>query len=69
MKCRHCDVEFQRPDGVPIPHDRCTRCHEEIEALNEGKTYEAGKPMMITNTIIAAALMGVIGFLMVALWN
>lgn len=46
MKCRHCDVEFQRSDGVPIPHDRCTRCHEEIEALNEGKKHDAGKPMM-----------------------
>lgn len=35
MKCRHCDVVFRRPVEVPIPHDRCTRCHEEIEALAE----------------------------------
>lgn len=41
MKCRLCDVEFLRPVEVPIPHDRCTRCHEKIEALNEmGKKYE-----------------------------
>ena len=63
MKCKHCDVEFRRPDGVPIPHDRCTRCHEEIEALNEGKKHGAGKPMMKTKAIITAALMGVSGFL------
>ena len=31
--CRHCDITFQRPDTAPIPHDRCERCHEEIEAL------------------------------------
>lgn len=42
MKCRHCDVEFNRPVEVPIPHDRCTRCHEEMD----GKKYDAGKPMM-----------------------
>lgn len=36
MKCRHCDVEFQRSVEVPIPHDRCTRCHEEM-GWNEGK--------------------------------
>lgn len=42
MKCRHCGVEFRRPVEVPIPHDRCTRCHEEIDAMgwNEGKKYE-----------------------------
>lgn len=62
MKCRHCDVEFLRPDEVPIPHDRCTRCHEEIEALNGGKKHDVGKPMMKTKTIITAALMGVSGF-------
>lgn len=32
-KCRHCDMSFRRDDAVPIPHDRCERCHEEIEAL------------------------------------
>lgn len=71
MKCRHCDVEFRRPDGVlPIPHDRCSRCHEEIEALNEmGKKHGTGKPMMKTKAIIAAALMGVSGFLLVVLWS
>lgn len=31
--CRHCDIRFNRPDAAPIPHDRCERCHEEIEAL------------------------------------
>ena len=68
MKCRHCDVEFQRLVEMPIPNDRCSRCHEEIEALYEGKKYDAGKPMMKTKTIITAALMGVIGFFMVAIW-
>lgn len=63
MKCRHCDVEFRRPVEVPIPHDRCARCHEEIEALNGGKKQDAVKPMMKTKTIITAALMGVSGFL------
>ena len=69
MKCRHCDVEFRRPAEVQIPHDRCSRCHEEIEAMNGGKKHGAGNPMMKTKTIIAAALMGVIGFLMEVLWN
>lgn len=32
-KCKHCDVTFQRPDSVPIPDDRCTRCDEEISAM------------------------------------
>lgn len=68
MKCRHCDVEFLRPLEVPIPHDRCNRCHGEIEALYEGKKYDAGKPAMKTKAIIAAALIVVSGFLMVALW-
>ena len=31
--CRNCDITFQRPDTAPIPHDRCERCHEEIEAF------------------------------------
>lgn len=31
--CRHCDMSFQRDDAAPIPHDRCERCHEEIEAM------------------------------------
>src|SRR5690625_5602535 len=31
--CRHCDRRFIRPDAAPIPHDRCERCHEGIEAL------------------------------------
>lgn len=70
MKCRLCDVEFLRPVEVPIPHDRCTRCHEKIEALNEmGKKHGTGKPMMKTKAIIAAALMGVSGFLLVVLWS
>lgn len=30
--CRNCRVQFRRPDEAPIPHDRCERCHEEIEA-------------------------------------
>lgn len=32
-KRRHCDIRFNRDDAAPIPHDRCERCHEEIEAL------------------------------------
>lgn len=31
--CRHCDIRFNRDDAAPIPHDRCERCHEEIEAM------------------------------------
>lgn len=31
--CRHCDITFQRTDSAPIPHDRCERCHEEMEAF------------------------------------
>lgn len=68
MKCRHCDVEFLRTNRLPIPHNRCSRCHEEIEAMNGGKKHGAGNPMMKTKTIITAALMGVIGFFMVAIW-
>jgi len=34
-KCRHCGIEFQRSDDSPTPHDRCERCHEEIEALGD----------------------------------
>ena len=43
MKCRHCDIEFRRPVEVPIPHDRCTRCHEEIEALAEAEKRREAK--------------------------
>lgn len=31
--CRHCDNPFKRDIGIRIPRDRCSRCHEEIEAL------------------------------------
>lgn len=46
--CRHCGISFQRPDVVPIPHDRCQRCDEEIEALglNVGRKDDNDKPMM-----------------------
>lgn len=30
--CRHCEISFHRDDASPIPHDRCGRCHEEVEA-------------------------------------
>ena len=36
--CRHCDITFSRHDSAPIPHDRCERCHEEIEALSGMQT-------------------------------
>ena len=42
--CKHCGTTFQRPDSVPIPHDRCQRCDEEIGAL--GRKDDQGKPMM-----------------------
>ena len=46
--CRHCGIDFHRPDSVPIPHDRCQRCDEEIEALgvNVGRKDDSNKPMM-----------------------
>jgi hypothetical protein len=31
--CRHCDIEFRRPNVDGIPDDRCTRCDDEIKAL------------------------------------
>ena len=32
-KCKHCDIMFLRSDDTPTPDDACTRCHEEVEAL------------------------------------
>lgn len=47
--CRHCGISFQRPDIVPIPHDRCQRCDEEIKALKPSPTLrewiEKGQPV------------------------
>lgn len=44
--CGHCDVRFQRADEAPIPHDRCERCHEEIEAF-EGPSTSAPRTLKV----------------------
>lgn len=38
-------MSFQRPDEVPIPHDCCSRCDEEIEAMG-GRKDDGGKALM-----------------------
>lgn len=42
--CRHCDMSFQRDDAVPIPHDRCERCHEEIDAAMKTPAPATDRP-------------------------
>lgn len=32
-QCKPCDVMILRPDNTPTPDDACTRCYEEVEAL------------------------------------
>lgn len=42
--CRHCRIQFRRPDEAPMPHDRCERCHEEIEASTAKPDPQEAKP-------------------------
>lgn len=42
--CRHCDIRFYRPDAAPIPHDRCERCHEEVEAMKAQRYNPVTRP-------------------------
>lgn len=44
--CKHCDASFIRADEAPIPHDRCKRCHGEIESLGglEGRKNMGNDP-------------------------
>lgn len=43
-QCHCCDIWFRRPSNVPMPHNVCGRCYEELSGIAEEKVDNVNHP-------------------------